>query len=1853
MRNTSEHVSTKSDNKKIIKKKRKKMPLWKKGMVVGAIGVIAAAIITTIAIVNVVAADYRTAYFGTYGVEKGDNIQINNVLWKVGDINANGGVNYSGRALFIYKDSKDLDFEKKYKWQDRTYTSDYGSNLYYYSALNNEVSKYYTEDINSKEKSLVLYTNKPSNTGYGDDLISSYTYALSYQECNDYGITGYDDHWTRSGELRPYSNPSDKMYADVVCTNGSATSAVATVDIPRDDYKEKYILMGMNIRADINDMFMTIQKMSGGSDIKPFDVTSSGYSVLDWLPVYSTTDIKVKLNGYLWPNGSANITNVNVTKDDDVALVAMMTDGILGSSNVEIKKFGTIDNSIDLGTDYIRDKYHVYIMGMKKNSDNGYYMATSPIELIHNEAKIPVMTQVEPAGAGNVTPINTEVDKGERVVLTANANEGYRFSHWTRMIDGEGIDVSSLSTYTATDIDKPVTYVANFIKETVNISTVASPEYGGYVSGGGKIQIGTGDTVTLKASSNSGYSFDGWYNQFGEKVSGSNSYTIESAPTIDMVYTAKFTSSSSSNATIANFPEGMGRLYVTTNDYTKDDWKDIASGLGTNSKITDYWGDDQIVYIYSAILQRDFSTDGSDQYDLAGLFNSSGKLKYDKTKAGEGENGYLGDKELAYGNQNWHFFVYKVKWGDLRGDSFYVKYKKNAIAGTNNGAYTIANPSDGGYTTGDTTAAGNVEAHLNAYPNPGYEFNCWTWNDQNGKGYTSKEKEMTVSPTGIIFYTAHFKHITHEITGASDPNVGGKIDGLGEYADKAQVPLTAKPNYGYTFDKWTWRDNKGNSFESKENPLVIDSLEEDMFVTAHFKKTGHDISVIPRPGIYSIDSNNYYNNVSLTVGNTPKTGENGKLVEGIIEDGENATIEAIEDTTADGGYKFSMWVANDGRTYTDNPHVVTNITDDVSYIAVFEKEKYTLTSEVTPADGGSVLIKWKEDGKDRTQVDGKVEIKSSDVSADTPIILSYQPSKDESGNDKYEFYRWECSDGTKFYDKELKLTSFKKDVTYKAVFVGNSVNIKASVVPNGSGTITVTDSTGAIVNPSTGTNDTYKVDAMGSLTLKAEPKDGYKFVKWQNNQGTVSTDKILQLANIIEEETYYAVFDDDKMKYAITTDAAPVNGSEVIIEWYEGEDSKSQTGGKVEIEQGNVSETKPITLTAKNSSGYEFYRWEGSDGTKYTDNPLKITSLNADVTYKAVFVGKKVNISVGAVPDNIGGGIAAGSVEVTGSNVALISGENNKYEADPQTNITITATPAKDTNYKFVKFTDSKGNSYSDNPLQLISVIEDETYTAVFAEKTYKIAVVANPAEGGAPTVAVLDDGGQETGVIARGDTEVPSGSWVRIKANPQDGYVFNHWTGSDGSKSMSETLDINGVYSDVTYTAHYNSSKSNIYVTVVGPSGSIYVGDWVKYTRSGSMISDMPAGGIISDVGADETITFKAEDQGSWKFKQWSFVEGNPVGGSTYTVIHPGEDIYIFAEYEQTDNKIEVKVSPAGAGTVDYPTSVLPHDKAVITANANSGYVFNYFKDEFGNEIYDNPYEIEYVENNIQLTAVFKEGDDSIKVLASPASGGKVTKKVNDDNSVTITAKANRGYKYLYIKDGDGNKLTTSDKYTISAKDLEANSKYTAYFEIDKNYNAKSDITEEKFPNIRRLFSDPNYKFTRETLKSTVTAFMNDVRGRYKDAAPEHQTAKAVSDARAQFNEVSEEKAIKEAVMDNDSELITTLNEVMNTVEISDYARGIQIAEEYTLNRYGEHYTAELIAYKSVTAPEGFSDGNRTYLWKRTGAKYKDNLFLYYYENGERKFVVPIVDNDGTVRFTIDELGMSNEFGLVRVMIH
>jgi hypothetical protein len=285
-----------------------------------------------------------------------------------------------------------------------------------------------------------------------------------------------------------------------------------------------------------------------------------------------------------------------------------------------------------------------------------------------------------------------------------------------------------------------------------------------------------------------------------------------------------------------------------------------------------------------------------------------------------------------------------------------------------------------------------------------------------------------------ITWTAHFAINTYTVT-ASGSN--GTVTGVGTYNYGTKATLTAVPNTGYHFVKWS------DNIATISRDIIVTS---NTSLTAIFAINVYSVSAsgvngsVTGVGTYNYGSKatlkaipnvNYYfvkwsdgntnaerdisvtNNVNLTAIFTIYTytisasGTNGTISgTGVYNYGSTATLVA----TPNANYHFIKW--SDG--YTGASRVIT-VTNNVSLVAYFEGNSKVISASQVTNDG------YENDGGIGGVVNG-----AGTYPYGTTIVLTATP------NTNYHFVKW--SDGNTSANRNITVTD---SVNLVAYFEGN------------------------------------------------------------------------------------------------------------------------------------------------------------------------------------------------------------------------------------------------------------------------------------------------------------------------------------------------------------------------------------------------------------------------------------------------------------------------------------------------------------------------------------------------------------------------------------------------------------------------------------------------------------------------------------------------------------------------------------------------------------------------------------------------------------------------------------------------
>ncbi len=197
--------------------------------------------------------------------------------------------------------------------------------------------------------------------------------------------------------------------------------------------------------------------------------------------------------------------------------------------------------------------------------------------------------------------------------------------------------------------------------------------------------------------------------------------------------------------------------------------------------------------------------------------------------------------------------------------------------------YTVTLSAENGAVTGNGEYNHGAEVTITAMPNEGYHFVKWS------DGETNATRTITV--TADVTLIAEFAINVYNVTLNTE---NGTVTGAGEYIHGTEVTLTATPNEGYHFVKWS---------DGETNATRTITVTADITLSAEFAINTYNVTLSAENGIV-IGSGKY-----------------------------NYGTEIIIAVIANEDYRFSNWSDDN----TENPRSII-VTKDISLEAILEIE---------------------------------------------------------------------------------------------------------------------------------------------------------------------------------------------------------------------------------------------------------------------------------------------------------------------------------------------------------------------------------------------------------------------------------------------------------------------------------------------------------------------------------------------------------------------------------------------------------------------------------------------------------------------------------------------------------------------------------------------------------------------------------------------------------------------------------------------------------------------------------------------------------------------------------------------------
>ena len=800
--------------------------------------------------------------------------------------------------------------------------------------------------------------------------------------------------------------------------------------------------------------------------------------------------------------------------------------------------------------------------------------------------------------------------------------------------------------------------------------------------------------------------------------------------------------------------------------------------------------------------------------------------------------------------------------------------------------------------------------------------------------------------------------------------------------------------------------------------------------------------------------------VSITVNGSDAETVNNKFVPA------NATVSIL--ATPNPGYRFVNWTrataqatsmarAGEARTgevvSTENPLTLNNVTEAVSLVANFEKNKPVNVVLTDNSNAGSSIKHTFRFVLDDLAGEITADIIANKLKEKYPIIVSLgtNATLTDNGAD----YTYENT-----VELPFRVSNGRGDDAiyyniYYPVNTNNRPNYLAASSSESTYVKKINDATNDYGdNPTYNTENgnppigwaIYSVD--GSLTFALKNQETGKFihvtsVATGNDKNAELTDEANATAftisfKTVNEINYYTFAEeiDGIVGYLCSTSST--------YDWATHYNNNNHPGAWARIEDPGYY-SRYIDLL------WGLWQWfspgEGyctvtneiqaiKDALNDYENILLntfvqygITLADADATWPTLVL----NIA----PENCGTGIINGDGKFT------TYPARKRAPADYQ--LPVEAVPAE--GYHFTKWTDATGNTLSTEAKYFTStsgVKGNETnITANFEINIYTINVTAG--EGGSASASAAT---------------VEHGSEVTLTAVANDGYEFAGWYNGEELVSNEANYTFT-VTSHINYTARFNKTVVNptkfaIHITVASTDGTIVTNNATGNVKAiiNNIGQEWATSGDFVENTSVELVATNDYDSKAYLFDGW-YKNGELVSNELEITVQVTEAATYEARFfrgcvvigEPKSNRMGyvTKITLADGTSLGYDASNRAVVKAGTTVKINTyiekGYTVGNWTDVNSNVVSEDESLIIEVNEDVTYTANFEPVSYKLTVSANDDSYGTVsatsgtatgtTIKVGHKMGATITATANTGYYFVNWTKGT-EVVSTSATYTI-----------------------------------------------------------------------------------------------------------------------------------------------------------------------------------------------------------------------------
>lgn len=843
---------------------------------------------------------------------------------------------------------------------------------------------------------------------------------------------------------------------------------------------------------------------------------------------------------------------------------------------------------------------------------------------------------VIPTGAGTTVGQGT-YNYGSSVQATATPATGYNFTKW--VLDTG--DVSKANPLTGIDIDGNRTVQAVFTPKTYSISANAAyrvNESGDFTTGttGGTVSRGGtythGDSVSLKATPATGYSFVGWY-EGANQVSTAETYTFTATSARTLVgrfqrnwYTITFSAGTGGTVSPTSARVqygGSAESTATANTgYTFTQWSNgtktaklTVTNVTANATYAASFGINAYVITYQA---------GT---GVASVTPTSETVNH-----GSNAVGSTATVATGYNFDGWYNGSTRVSTALKYGPTSVVKnmtlvakgtIKTFAVTGTSQYRNTDSTGdwstgTSGGSVSGSGTYDYGSKATLTASAATGYTFMGWF--NTSGTSVGTSTTYTINSVTAAVTVYARFQKNWYTVTYTRGTGVNSLSKTSERVAYNGTVTSeTAVASTGYNSPTWTKSSGTG-LLSVSAGKATLSAIQSNCTLVASATINSYTISYTKNANIASISKTsetvNYGGTATCTAtlpANTAQyTYSFGGWYEGSTQVG-TALALSVANITAARTFeargvatvnKYTLTVVNGSGSGTYNYGTKVTITASTIEGKTFSKWSDGVTTasrEVTVTANATYTAEYTTNTYTVTYVKG-TGIATISKTSETVSWGANATGCTATVTTGYTFDGW-YNGGTRVSTSlTYAPTNVKSNLTLTAKATINKYTVTASPYFRN------TDGTGNYTSGTTGgtVSGGGSVNYGGSTTVTATPAAGYKFDGWYSAGATggslLSSSVSYAISNVTASKTVYARF--TKKYYTIT-----YAKSDYVA-------SLSKTSERV----AHGANATGCTMTVMSTTAQYSYAVDGwySGATKETSNATYApTAVTADATYTA------------------------------------------------------------------------------------------------------------------------------------------------------------------------------------------------------------------------------------------------------------------------------------------------------------------------------------------------------------------------------------------------------------------------------------------------------------------------------------------------------------------------------------------------------------------------------------------------------------------------------------------------------------